>query len=51
MRKLKNWNLWRKDWASNNTVIPNQSAFLVWESPSKSEQPIVIQAVLLHHFP
>ena len=23
---------------------------LVWESPSKSEQPIVIQAVLLHHF-
>ena len=24
---------------------------LVWESPSKSEQPIVIQAVLLHHFP
>ena len=21
-----NWNLWRKDWASNNTVIPNQSA-------------------------
>ena len=24
---------------------------LVWESPSKSEQPIVIQAVLLHCFP
>ena len=51
LSKYTNWNLSRKNRASNNAVIPNQSAFLVWESPSKSEQPIVVQAVLLHCFP
>ena len=32
-------------------VIPNQFAFLMWESPSNYGQPIVIQAVLLYRFP
>ena len=32
--------------ASNNTVIPNQFAFLVWESPSNSWKLFVIQFVL-----
>ena len=50
LSKYTNWNLQRKDRASNNIVIPNQSAFLVWESPSNSGQPIVIQTVLLYRF-
>ena len=29
----------------------NQFSFLVWESPSNSGLPIVIQTVLLHRFP
>ena len=37
--------------ASSERVIPNQFAFLVWESPSNSGLPIVIQTVLLHRFP
>ena len=49
--KAINWNLSREARASNNTVIPNQSAFLVWESPSNSKRHIVIQTVLLRRFP
>ena len=37
--------------ASNNTVIPNQFSFLVWESPSNSGLLIVMQTVLLYRFP
>ena len=36
---------------SSERVIPNQFSFLVWESPSNSRQPIVIQPVLSYRFP
>lgn len=32
-------------------VIPNPSAFMVWESPSNSRLPIVIRVVLFCCFP
>ena len=40
-----------EDRTSNNIVIPNQCALLLWESPSNSRLPIVIQVVLFYRFP
>ena len=37
--------------ASSERVIPNQFAFLVWESPSNFGLLIVMQTVLLYRFP
>ena len=39
-----NWYLAGEVKASNNTVIPNQFSFLVWESPSNFGLSIVIHS-------